>query len=544
MTGSLFYAFMMSLLIGTVLTPCLIMGSTWLRLFDQPGHRKIHKEPIARVGGIAFAVGALVSIWYWTPQSDLTTGIFAASLIILVMGSLDDFFDLRVRSKFAGQFLAAGIVAIYGHLSWQPFTMLFGLTLPPWLAIPLTMIMLVAMTNAMNLSDGLDGLAGGISFLNFGLISYLAFQMDAPFVLFLTIPVMGGLLGFLRFNSFPARVFMGDGGSQFLGFLLGATALTLTQAEVSPLSPLLVLFFIGLPLLDLVAVMIQRLLTGRGPFQPDKEHLHHKLLRVGFTHHQTVLLLYIFQIGIIVLAYFCRWSSDLFLGGLYLLLFAGVGTLYYQVYFRRLSVDSVQKWSTGPLYWRSWLQSKRWLSEGSFYGLAVGVTGFFLLGLLLPSTLPEQGIYLLMGLSVFVLGGSFWNAQTRLLTTRMGLYLGSIFVLYGVEHALVGATLWLQLLFQGFFGLLVIGVILAIHLDPEKRFTPNPMDYLLLFLALVLPVIFNTQWGMVQVGEMLAKLIILFFVCEVLLQAFSTKLRHVSYVSGGVLLTMAVQVLW
>jgi len=149
-----------------------------------------------------------------------------------------------------------------------------------------------------------------------------------------------------------------------------------------------------------------------------------------------------------------------------------------------------------------------------------------------------------MGLGVFVLGGNWGNVQTRLLTTRMGLYLGSIFVLYGVEHALIGATLWLHILFQGFFGLLVIGLILAIHLDPEKRFTPNPMDYLLLFLALVLPVIFNIQWGMVQVGEMISKLIVLFFVCEVLLQAFSTKLRHVGYVSGGVLLTLAARVFW
>jgi len=515
-----------------------------MRLFDQPGPRKVHKEPIARVGGIAFGIGSLISIGYWAPPSNLTRGILAAALIILVMGSVDDFFDLRVRSKFAGQFLAAGIVAIYGHLSWQPFFMLFGLTLPPWLAIPLTMILLVTMTNAMNLSDGLDGLAGGLSFLSFGLVAYLAFQMDAALVVLLTLPVMGGLLGFLRFNTFPARVFMGDGGSQFLGFLLGAAALVLTQAETSPLSPLLVVFFIGVPLLDLVAVMIQRLLTGRGPFQPDKEHLHHKLLRVGFTHHQVVLLLYLFQIGIIVLAFLCRWSSDLLLVGLYLLLFAGVGTLYSRVYSGQLSANSFQKWSAGPLYWRSWLQSKRWVSHGSFYGLAVGMVGFLLLGLMLPSTLPDQGRYFVAGFGAFVLGGNWGNTQTRLLMTRMGLYLGSTFVLYGVEHALFDATLWLHLLFQSFFGFLVIGLILAIHLDPDKRFTPNPMDYLLLFLALVLPVIFDIQWGRVQVGEMIGKLIVLFFVCEVMLQAFSKKLRHLSYVSGGALLTLAVRMFW
>ncbi len=544
MNGALFYAFLMSLLIGTVLTPCLMLGAIRMELFDQPGHRKIHKEPMARVGGIAFAVGALVSIGYWTPHSDLIIGILAAALIILVMGSWDDCFDLRVRYKFVGQFLAAGIVTTYSHLSWQPFSMLLGLTFPDWVAIPLTMILLVVMTNAVNLSDGLDGLAGGLSFLSFGLVAYLAFQMDAVLVLFLTLPVIGGLLGFLRFNTFPARVFMGDGGSQFLGFLLGVAALLLTQAEVSPLRPLLVLLFMGVPLLDLVAVATQRLLTGRGLFLPDQEHLHHKFLALGFSHHQVVLILYLLQIGIIVLAYLCRWSSDLFLAGLYLLLLAGVGAVYYGVYSGRVSAGLARTWRGGILYWRTWLQARPWLAQGSLYGFVVSVVGVFILGLLFPSTLPEEGLYLLGGLGMCVLGGLWGSVQTTLLTTRMGLYLGSTFVLYGIEHALGGATLWLNLLFQGFFGLMAIGLLLAIHLDKDQRFSPNPMDYLLLFLALMMPVLLNIQLGTVEVGGMLAKLIILFFACEVLLQAFSTKTRYLGFLSGGALLTLATRALW
>ena len=321
-------------------------------------------------------------------------------------------------------------------------------------------------------------------------------------------------------------------------------SLILTQAELSPLSPLLVLFLVGVPLLDLIAVTTQRLLTGGRPFRADQEHLHHKLLKLGFSHHQVVLILYLMQIGLVVLASQCRWNTDVSLVGLYALLLGGVGAVYYGVYSGTISSGQCEKWSAGALYWRTWLQARSWLSQGALYGLAIGVLAFFLLGLGLPPTLPHKGIYLLLGVGMCVLVGLWGGAQASLLTTRMGLYLASTFVLYGVEHALHGATLWQHGLFQGFFGLLVIGLLVAIHLDTENRFTPNPMDYLLLFLALVMPFLLNVQLGMVEVGEMMAKLIVLFFACEVLLQAFSTKVRHMGVLSGGALLTLATRALW
>ncbi len=539
MTGVLFYAFLTSLLIGTILTPCLMLGARRVGLLDQPGHRKVHQEPIARIGGIAFAVGALVAIGYWGPKFDVVVGVVAGLLIILCMGSIDDFFDIRARYKFGGQVFAASVTAIYSHLYWQPFSMFFALEIPAWLSIFLTIFLLVAITNAMNLSDGLDGLAGGLSFLSFGLVAYLAFQVNDILVMFLVLPVMGGLLGFLRFNSFPARVFMGDGGSQFLGFALAASALLLTYVERSPYSPFLILFLVGVPLLDLAAVTTQRFLTRKRIFEADQEHLHHKLLKIGFSHHQVVLILYFLQIGIVVLAVLCRWSSDLFFVGLYLLLLAGMGTVYYGVFSERLSVGFALKWARGPLYWRNWVQARPWLSQGSLYGLAMGVAGVFMLGLILPTALPEKGSNVVVWLGVIVIWGLYGDIKTSLLTTRMGLYLGSTFVLYGIEHALVGATLLPLLLFQGFFGLVIIGLLLTIHLDKDRGFTPNPMDYLLLFLALVMPLLFTIQWEGVEIGEMMAKLIVLFFACEVLLQAFSTKVRQLGYFSGMILMSLA-----
>ena len=544
MTGILFYAFLLSLLIGTVLTPCLMLGATRMGFLDQPDLRKVHKEPIARVGGMAFAIGALVAIGYWAPSSPLILAILAGSLIIVIMGSLDDLFDLRVRYKFGGQVLAAGVVAASTPISWQPLSSLLGVDLPAWVSIAMTIFVLVTMTNAMNLSDGLDGLAGGLAFLSFGLVAYLAYHIHDSFVLYLVLPVMGGLLGFLRFNTYPARVFMGDGGSQFLGFALGVSALLLTQTDRSPISPWLVLFMFGVPLMDLVAVTMQRLLRGGSPFKADREHMHHKLLALGFSHHQVVLILYGLQLVLVSLAYACRWSSEGFLMGLYLLLLAGLGTFYYGVASGRLRPEAFRTWSTGVLYWRTWVDSNQWLSQWCLYGLLAGMMGFFLLGILSAISIPRGISYLALGLVVLVFIGTLGNAKTMLLTTRMALYLGSTFVLYTLEHVLVEVAQPLTAVFQGFFVLLIVGLVLAIHLDKDKRFQPNPMDYLLLLLAIVIPGLLTIQLGPVDMGGMMAKLIVLFFVCEVLLQAFSARVRQLGYVSGMVLLCLAFRVFW
>lgn len=536
----LFYAFLLSLLIGTILTPCLMLGARRFDLLDQPGHRKVHKQPIARVGGIAFAVGALVSIGFWIPKYDVVIGVIAASILIVSMGSLDDFLDLQVRYKFGGQFLAAGVVATYSQLSWQPFSMILGFEFPDWLAISLTMFLLVAVTNAMNLSDGLDGLAGGLSLLSFGLIVFIAYNLEDHLVLLLTVPVIGGLLGFLRFNTFPARVFMGDGGSQFLGFAVGTTALLLTQPGRSSVSPMLVLFCIGVPLLDLVAVATQRILERRSPFYPDQEHLHHKLLRLGFSHDHVVLLIYFLQICLVGLGYVYQASSGVFLASLYLLILAAMGVFYYFFSTGRL-LDGIKRWRVRALYWQSRFKSVPWFSQTCLYGLTTGVVGFLFLGILLPHTTPLAVSYLALGLALTVFLRMLGNPKVVLAITRISLFLGSTLVLYLVENSLLGVGNEVALVYQIFFGILVLLLLLNIHLNKGHGFQATPMDYLLLFLALVMPFLLGIQLGQVELGSMIAKLIVLFFACEFLLQAYSTKTRQLGYLSGAVLLGFGLQ---
>ena len=153
--------------------------------------------------------------------------------------------------------------------------------------------MLVGITNAINLSDGLDGLAGGVTFLSLAAIAVLTYiAVDAGFMLLATMSIMGSILGFLRFNTFPARIFMGDGGSQFLGFSAGVLAILLTQSSNTALSPALPLLILGLPILDTLMVMGERIYEGRSPFVADRKHIHHRLLALGFHHYEAVVTIY------------------------------------------------------------------------------------------------------------------------------------------------------------------------------------------------------------------------------------------------------------
>ncbi len=544
MNGTLFYAFLLSFLIGTALTPFCIVAALKLGLVDNPGHRKVHKQPVARAGGLAFALGALISIGIWGRSDSLIQGVVVGAIIIIWLGSLDDYLDLRARLKLLGQTLAAGATAIYIHLSWLPFGLSDIFNNLQWILVPIIVFVLVMVTNAVNMSDGLDGLAGGLSFLSFGTIAYLAYQTQDTVVLLLTLPVLGGLLGFLRFNNFPARVFMGDGGSQFLGFILASSALLLTDPMRSPFSPMLALLLIGIPLLDLLAVTIQRMAIGLSPFQADRRHLHHKLLDIGFSHHQVVLILYILQIGLLVLAYLIRWAPEPILAATYLALLSITGGFFYLSSSGRLPIGIAKPLSRTTLYWRTWAQSVGWLSTLCIKLLGMSIFGFLCLGIFLPLSVEPEIAYTAIGIATLSIIGMVIKRPGELFVTRMGLYLGLTIVAYLMQDFIYSLAWNLQLAFQGFFGLLIILLLLAIHLDEKKQFQTNPMDYLLLFLALIIPYLPEIILSGIDLGSITAKLIILFFASEVVLQAFSQKAHYWGHTSIVVLLGVGVHAIW
>ena len=259
------------------LIPVLNASANRFGILDTPGDRKIHEKPIGRLGGVAFAVSAFAAIAIWAPHDKIIIPSLLGGSVILAFGIWDDAAALNYRVKFLGQILAAFVFVWFAEVSITALPFLEDVPLPTWCSMALTILLLVGITNAINLAYGLDGLAGGLSLISFACIAYLAYlASDLPVVLMM-VPVLGGLLGFLRFNTYPARVFMGDGGSQFLGFFLGVAALALVDDSRSPYSLALVPLLLGLPMLDTLCVMGQRVLEGRSPFLPDNNHIHHKL---------------------------------------------------------------------------------------------------------------------------------------------------------------------------------------------------------------------------------------------------------------------------
>lgn len=288
-----------ALAVSLALIPLMIRFAPTLGMLDHPAARKIHQQPVPRVGGWGITLGAMVAIVLWLPYSPVTTSFLIGALVLLVAGAWDDHGDLRAGLKLLIQFCVAAPLLLYADLTMEAVPLAGTYALPFTLSLPLTVVGLVACINATNTSDGLDGLAAGITLLSLIGILVLGYRQDGTEVMLLAAAAIGALAGFLRYNTHPATIFMGDAGSQYLGFAVGFLGLVLVHAEPGNLSPWLLLLMVGLPPVDLCVVAARRLLRGTHPFRPDKSHIHHRLLALGFSHSQAVVSIYTIQASMV-----------------------------------------------------------------------------------------------------------------------------------------------------------------------------------------------------------------------------------------------------
>ncbi|PKL44424.1 MAG: undecaprenyl-phosphate alpha-N-acetylglucosaminyl 1-phosphate transferase [Candidatus Riflebacteria bacterium HGW-Riflebacteria-1] len=295
------FPFLIAWLAGTLLVPMVRRIALNLGLVDRPGDRKIHKSPIPRVGGIALYIGGLIGALPFLQDNTETFGILLAGTFVMLIGLLDDLIDLQARVKLAGQIVACCILLFCGvkigfvtdFISGQ------GLVALGLLTYPLTFLWVIGLTNTVNLVDGVDGLAGGIVFI--ALATLLAVRLVTPHlhdsvlisnVLVLTAAIMGSLIAFLRYNIYPAVIFMGDSGAYFLGFMTAALSVA-GATKGSILFPLVVpLIALGLPVFDVFFAILRRYSRKVPIFQADKEHLHHRLLQKGFSQRDTTRFLW------------------------------------------------------------------------------------------------------------------------------------------------------------------------------------------------------------------------------------------------------------
>ncbi len=288
------FSAVVAFLIAFASTPVVIGLAKKIKVLDIPkDKRKIHKKPIPLMGGLAIFYGFLISVLCFCVIDKSVMGILLGAIIIIVTGIIDDKYDMPAKVKLLMQILSAGVVVAFGvkvNYFENPFTneyIVFG-----WLSIPITIVWIVGVTNAVNLTDGLDGLAAGISTIASMSLLILIMFTDNLNLAIMTAALVGAGFGFLPYNFNPAKIFMGDTGSMFLGYMLACISvqgLMKTYTVISFAVPILVL---GLPIFDTFFAIVRRVITRRPIMSPDRGHLHHRLLDMGFSQRQTVTILY------------------------------------------------------------------------------------------------------------------------------------------------------------------------------------------------------------------------------------------------------------
>ncbi|OGF16633.1 MAG: hypothetical protein A2W00_02260 [Candidatus Eisenbacteria bacterium RBG_16_71_46] len=282
------------------LTPVVMRLARRLGALDRPGPRRIHHEAVPTLGGLAVMAAVLGVAWGARALPgparllDLhpLLGLTVASLPILGLGVVDDLRGTSPWAKLGVQICAALALTTFGFgipVLTNPFGPAFD---SGWLNVPLTVLWVLLVTNAINLIDGLDGLASGVVLIASGALWWASHAHQDFYVMFFTSLLIGATLGFLRFNFPPARIFMGDTGSQFLGFVLAAVSLLENRKETATVTLLLPLVAIGVPIADGVRTFMRRLLRGRWVFKADTGHIHHRLLRLGLSQRGAVLVLW------------------------------------------------------------------------------------------------------------------------------------------------------------------------------------------------------------------------------------------------------------
>ena len=293
----LLYTLLLAAGISCALTPLVKWLAKKVGAMDIPkDKRRMHQKPIPRMGGLGIFLGFLTSFLIFGEMEPQIRGILIGAVIIVILGIVDDIKALKALPKFFTQIVAAIIVVVHGcrieHvLGWE---------LPLWLSYGATVIWIVCLTNAVNFIDGLDGLAAGVSAISAGSMLVVALLLvpdpNAKISALILAAILGGCIGFIPYNFNPASIFMGDTGSTFLGFMLASVSvfgLFKTYTMISFAVPFLVL---GLPLFDICFAVIRRLLKGQSPMHADRGHVHHRLIDMGFSQRQAVMISYLITV--------------------------------------------------------------------------------------------------------------------------------------------------------------------------------------------------------------------------------------------------------
>lgn len=301
--------------VALIITPLLIKCIKKLNITDKPNYRKVHQSPIPTLGGVAIFISFVIGLVIIRPENMYHLYIMGGATAILILGIVDDVIDLSAKFKFVVQIVIAIVIVFWGGLQVDFINLPFGGQLEfGFFSSVITILWIVGITNAINFIDGLDGLAAGVSAIALVTIAGMAMIMGNVYVFSMAILLFFSILGFLRYNFHPAKIFMGDTGSMFLGFMIGVLSL-LGFKNVAIISFIIPIFILGVPIADTLIAMVRRYINKQPMTSPDSSHLHHRLVKYGFTHKQTVLFIYalsgMFSLAAFLFSMTTVWGSIL-----------------------------------------------------------------------------------------------------------------------------------------------------------------------------------------------------------------------------------------
>ncbi len=536
----LFSIFFTALVASLLIMPSLHSLSVRVGGVDVPDNgRKVHVKAIPRLGGIAIQCGLLISVLLFCSTSPFVSGFVAGGLIIFFVGFVDDLRDLTAVQKLAGQIAGTSVGVILSHNHVQrlgEFIFAGSIELPAEIAIPFTIFCIVGLINSLNMIDGLDGLAGGISAIACLALAILAFKTGAFQVFFVCIALLGAVIGFLVHNSYPARIFMGDAGSNLLGFTLGMLAVKLLNVS-SSISPAAILIILSVPLFDMLYVITCRLADNRPVMGADKGHLHHRLLNIGLGHKAAVLSV-------------CGWSYFM----------AAVGVLYYNVgdfllllflitamsavylllfgVSRFKSAGNNKTKSDAPFFKMTWPVSLERFCNRLLFLARYLIVIFLALTFsveLAPSSYHTVALAILLCLLMvgFACNGS-WANQLLLIS----LYVAGAYLLYEIENYGRSATIaGISIITLSAYLFAFLAVIVGIKILIRKRFhilTSSAIELLVLLAVIFVPLMPDEIIVRYHLLMVAGKSIVLFLAYKLILISEDAKRNRVV-----VLLSMA-----
>ncbi|WP_181415758.1 glycosyltransferase family 4 protein [Nitrosomonas ureae] len=421
----------LAIFLSMLLMPITSRLAQKIGAIDIPKLRSIHTTPKPRMGGIAISISFVIICLIFLPVNAFFIAFLTGLIAIVITGAIDDIMEISPGWKFLGQFLSA---TLFVYLSGMQVEYIgdilsigdieLGKT-----SVIFTVFLLVGIINALNFADGLDSLAGGISVIALVFLGYFAWSVDREGLMIIAISLIGAIIGFLRHNSYPTRVFMGDSGSMMLGYVLGVMLVSLSHtAPQLPLSALAMV--IALPLFDTLSVMTWRISSKNSPFLSDRTHLHHRLIDIGLSHPTVVSVIYLAMFAFGLLAIMLQSKPDwvIFLS----LISAGLLVFSWFLFVRRTGIRS-KKWTIH--YFDKFRQSDiykliaHWLDRWHSIGISI------LVALLLPALLaPLLGlsggkVLMLFGLAVLLVFFSFRTRRAADLSILHGTLYLNIFAL-------------------------------------------------------------------------------------------------------------------